>query len=50
MMSRHTITVSAGQRDGKRFGVWDREERKIVSYHRTEKQARAAAKKKNRAG
>lgn len=47
---RFSVTVSAGARDGKRFGVWDRDERKVVSFHRTEAQARANVKRRNAGG
>jgi hypothetical protein len=48
-MTRFTITVSAGHRikSGKvcRFGVWDRDEHRVVDFFRTEAAARAAVKR-----
>ena len=52
-MPRFMSSGSAGQRDGKNYAVLDRKERderggmKRVSFHRTWKQARAAARKLN---
>lgn len=53
-MRRYVASSSAGQRDGKQFAVVDRfdpqggEGIRRVSFHRTWKQARAAAQKMNR--
>lgn len=51
---RYTVSVSAGQQDGKRFAVLDRQDRqggkgmRRVSFHRTSKAAMAEAKRLNR--
>lgn len=44
---RHTATSSAGSRDGKRYGVWDRHERRVVAWYATFKGAQAEAKRRN---
>jgi hypothetical protein len=45
---RYGVSGSMGTKDGKRFVVWDRYMRRAASWHRTFKQAQAAAWKANR--
>ena len=52
-MQRFTVSASAGQRDGKHYAVVDRQDRqggkgmRRVSFHKTFREAKAAAKRMN---